>query len=162
MGSGAVDKVDGYGYGSGSGDGYGSGYGYGYGSGSGSGDGYGDGRELREYMGLVDFPTALALALPNAEVRREAIQRIGPDRFFSELSPEVIHEDTDGAGNPRSLLRIPMQDAELGYLAAVRVVCPTTGRVYHLFPDQRATTCQEAVASTFGLPADQYNPERES
>ena len=144
--------------------GYGTGYGdgYGYGSGSGSGDGSGDGDELAQYMGLVEFPAVLALTLPNAELRRAAIERIGPDRLFAELRPTVVHEDTDGVGNPRRLLRIPMPDAAAGYLQAVEVTCPTTGRVYHLGVPPTVSTCQAAVAATFGLSASEYQPVRET
>ena len=82
--------------------------------------------------------------------------------FFRELHATVIHEDSDGCGNPRRLLRVPVADAETGYLQAVQVVCPTTGRVYHLGVKPTVSTCQEAVASTFGLRGDEYAPIRET
>ena len=155
---------NGNGYGYGNGDGYG--YGDGYGNGNGNGDGYGNGS--LEY--LVKFLVLVADKLvakwvmkePNQELKRIFIEAIGIDRFFSQLDAQVVHSDIDGCGNPRSLLRIPMTETTKGYLQAVRVVCPTTGRIYHLGVSPDVVTCQEAVASTFKLKPNNYHPERES
>ena len=130
----------------------GDGYGYGSGYGSGSGD---------EYL-VFPWVAKQVLQWPNAEQRRVLIQRMGPDRFFGELTAAVVHEDTDGAGNRRRLLRVSVKDTEAGYLQAVEVVCPTTGRVYHLGVEPGVSTCQDAVASTFGLRAEEYAPARET
>ena len=159
----------GSGYGTGTGSGYGTGTGYGSGSGYGTGDGYGygvgDGYGTGvgdEYFKTVTFSARRALDLPNAELRRAVIEHIGPDRFFAELEAQIVHADIDGCGNPRRLLRVPMPDAAAGYLQAVQVICPTTGRVYHLGVESSVRTCQEAVASTFGLRAEDYSPIRET
>ena len=73
-----------------------------------------------------------------------------------------MHTDTDGCGNPRRLLRVDLADMAAGYLQAVEVVCPTTLRQYVLGVGPTVTTCQAAVASTFGLTATQYQPVRET
>ena len=159
---------DGYGDGDGSGHGNGSGYGYGYGDGYGYGSGYGSGyghgsiKTFTAFVRLAPLTAAQALSLDNAELRRVAIEAMGPDRFFSEARAKTIHEDTDGIGNRRRLLRVSVSGARRGYLQAVEVTCPTTGHVYHLGVPQNVRTCQEAVASTFGLKADEYRPVRES
>jgi hypothetical protein len=111
---------------------------------------------------LAPLTAAQALSLDNAELRRVAIEAMGPDRFFSEARAETIHEDIDGIGNRRRLLRVSVSGARRGYLQAVEVTCPTTGHVYHLGVPQNVRACQEAVASTFGLKADEYRPVRES
>ena len=156
---------DGYGYGSG--DGYGDGAGYG----SGDGDGYGDGMEqdqpfLRTYCSLAaasgTLTAAHALREENAELKRIMIEYLGPDRFFRDSNAVVVHQDIDGIGNQRRLLRIPLVEAEAGYLQAVHVVCPTTGHNYYLGVQPDVKTCQEAVASTFGLKASEYQLVRES
>jgi len=172
----------GYGYGSGYGSGYGAGAGdgYGAGSGAGSGDGYGDGYGSGYCDGygygsgsgsfrtlfwseIKDTLTAeWVLEEPNAEIKRELIEAMGIDQFFCQLKAIIIHTDVDGYGNPRQLLRFPIQEAEAGYLQAVRVVCPTTKRIYHLGVPAHVKTCQDAVASTFGRKGDEYHPERES
>lgn len=170
--------VLGFGYSNGS-----NGYGVGYSDGSGSGDGVysygytwnfsGNGSGLEQSQGVLsEFINALAtageisaqwaLSQENAEFKRMLLEAVGPDVLFQELATEIVHQDIDGVGNPRALLRIPMDEAEAGYLQAVRVVCPTTGRVYHLGVEPHVQTCQEAVASTFGLSAKDYKPTRES
>ena len=159
-------EINGYGYGSGYGYGYGSGDGYGDGDGDGDGygDGYGDGSNMKEFFSLVadKLNAQWVLAEQNAELRRMLIEIMGADRFFAHLNATQIHSDIDGCGNPRALLRFKLTDAAAGYLQAVRVVCPTTGRVYHLGVPPAVKTCQEAVASTFNMRFKEYAPERES
>ena len=152
----------GYGDGDGSGYGYGSGYGSGYGDGSGYGYGTGDLETFAAFVALSPVSARQALSLENAEMRRVAIEALGPDRFFSEARAKIIHEDIDGIGNRRRLLRVRVSGARRGYLQAVEVTCPTTGHIYHLGVPQNVRACQEAVASTFGLKADEYRPVRES
>ena len=170
----------GYGSGSGSGSGYGDGAGSGYGSGYGSGFGYGDGSGVGDGSGhgygdgygeirtlywqaiKEKLQAQWVLAEPNAEIKRELIEAMGIDRFFAQLKADIFHTDIDGYGNPRKLLRFPMPEAEAGYLQAVQVVCPTTGRIYNLGVPAYIKTCQDAVASTFSKKGDEYHPERES
>ena len=102
------------------------------------------------------------LAEPNQELRRIMIEAMGADNFFRQLNPVIVHEEIDGLGHPRTVLRIKMPDTKAGYVQAVRVVCPTTGRVYHLGVSPQAKTCQEAVAETFGIKPGEYHPDRES
>ena len=102
------------------------------------------------------------LAESNAEVKRKLIEAMGADRLFSQVKAVVAHQDIDGCNNPRQLVRFQLADTETGYLQAVRVVCPTTGRVYYLGVPPTVKTCQEAVASTFGIKPDEYHPDRES
>ena len=155
-------QLNGYGDGYGYGDGDGYGYGYGYGSGDGSGDGSGE--KPKEFLNLVanKLNAQWVLAEQNAELRRILIECMGADRFFSQLNATQVHSDIDRCGNPRALLRFKLNDAEVGYIQAVRVVCPTTGRVYHLGVPPTVKTCQEAVASTFKMNFKEYAPERES
>ena len=146
----------------GSGSGYGSGDGSGYGYGDGSGSGYGDDEILLALHNTGQLRARLLLTLPNAEVRREWLQKLGPNALATELAATVQHSDLDGHGNPRSLLRLTLQDARLGYVQVVKVVCPTTGRVYHLGVPPTVLTCQDAVASTFALSGREYHPVRET
>ena len=162
----------GYGYG-GSSDGRGddsyggsggfssSGYGGGFGSG---GFGYGDDSDAY-YTAALDagvLTARVVMAERNQELRRRLIQAMGPDRFFRGLGGRVVHEDVDGCGNPRRLIRVVSRDAVAGYFQAVHVVDPTSGADYYLGVSPDVCTCQAAVASTFGLSAEDYQPERES
>ena len=141
------------GYGSG-GDGY-DGY-----------DGYGYGVACESYYDVAISAGVLqarhVLAEPNQELRRHLIQLLGPDKFFRGLEAVVVHADIDGCGNPRRLIRVPLRDAAKGYLQAVHVIDPTSGADYYLGVPPDVSTCQEAVANTFGLSAEDYQPERES
>lgn len=104
-----------------------------------------------------------ALREENAELRRVMIECLGPDRFFTSApGAQVIHADTAGNGDRRRLIRVPLAGTEAGYVQAVQVICPTTRREYHLLVAPNIQTCQDAVASTFGLRGDAYAPVRES
>ena len=163
--------IDGFGTGSGSGYGYGSGYG-GYGSGGGGGyisgygsdSGYGYGSALSVYCALArdSIPAELVLKEPNAEVRRLLLEALGVDWLAAKLAHTVIHQDTDGCGNPRELWRIQLMATRRGYIHLVHVVCPTTHRAYPLFVPSSTKTCQEAVAASFGMRSEEYHPVRES
>lgn len=156
--------------------GYGDGYAYGccrWGDGKAYGESLNDGTcglpagteglELwRQYVALAPLTPQQVLSLQNVELRRIAIEVKGPDWLFSAAAAQVVHEDVDGHGHPRQLLRLEMNGTIAGYLQAVKVVCPTTGRVYHLGVPPTVRTCQEAVASTFGLKPEEYRPVRES
>ena len=102
-----------------------------------------------------------ALTERNAEIKRVMIERMGPDLFFAGLEGTVVHSDTDGPGNQRRLVRVPLPEATAGYIQAVHVICPSTGREYYLGVPPDVKTCQEAVASTFGMKQSQYAPELE-
>ncbi len=90
------------------------------------------------------------------------IEAMGADRFFSQLKGKVIHADIDGCGNPRQLVRMPLEETATGFVQAVHVICPTTHREYYLGVPPDVETCQGAVAATFKIKTNEYNPERES
>lgn len=100
------------------------------------------------------------LTIPNAEIRREVMEHMDMAKLMA--SATIIDKDVDKQGNMRALLHLPCEDAEHDILAAIRVMCPTSGRVYHLLVDPQSKTCQEAVASTWGMSAEEYNPIYES
>jgi hypothetical protein len=97
---------------------------------------------------------------PNAERRRVLLERVGLERFLSEIEAEVLDEDRD-AGGPRRLLRVPMPGDE--DLVAVLVHCPSTGARYLLRVPPALRTCRAAIAWTAGFdnPND-YRPVAES
>lgn len=147
------------------GDGAGYGYGacYGYGDGYGDGYGSGDGELFQEYVSKIKNNVAKwILSLENTELRRIGIETIGIDKFFAEIKGKIIQEDCDGYNNPRQLIRIPLEDTERGYIQAVHVICPSTGRHYYLGVSPDVDNCQDAVASTFGIKGRDYHPRRES
>lgn len=112
----------------------------------------------------------------NAEIRRVMIERMGRDRFVAESGADLLHEDTDQIGFPRLLWKCPMHD-KAGDAVFVEVrnssLEPDGSRKTYflavhpelrpLLDDNRlgspqAMTCHNAVASTFGMRGDEYEP----
>jgi hypothetical protein len=109
----------------------------------------------------------MALSIKDAGMRQLAIEAFGLARLFSQKDVKIIHQDIDGVGNARQLLSafIVMKQGSRAVgvqIQAVRVICPTTGHEYYLGVKNGVRTCQEAVASTFGLKPNEYKPVRES
>jgi hypothetical protein len=173
-GSGYVSG-DGSGSGSGDGSGYVSGDGSGSGSGSGSGDGsgYGSGYgygiyyaklygEWFEVSGKIE--NSLCINIPehlyhiidkdfinkvdNLESLRSLREKIGLDKYISLLDAKVIHASLDNQGRSMKLYKY---DEKGTSVVLLEVICPSTERMYHLYPpNQKSKTCEEAKASTFG------------
>ena len=110
----------------------------------------------------------------NAELRRVLLDRYGVDRYLCESGAEVIHEDRFG-----KLLRKNMPNDEP--IVMVQVVNSTpepdgTRKLYMLrvepnlrpmldgggFGEPQKMTAHNAVASTFGLRGEQYDPVMET
>ena len=100
------------------------------------------------------------LKTSNTEVRRVMLERIGLERFVSDVRPQVLDKDTD-PGGPRRLLRIPLRDDE--DLVCLAVGCPSTAREYLLRVPPTITGCHQAAAWIAGFddPSD-YAPLAET
>jgi hypothetical protein len=88
------------------------------------------------------------LATANVEVRRVILERVGLERFVSDVRPEVLDRDTD-PGGPRRLLRIPLRGDE--DLMCLAVGCPSTGREYLLRVPPAMASCHQAAAWIAGF-----------
>jgi hypothetical protein len=94
----------------------------------------------------------------NAEIRRVMMERYGLDRYLADCGAKPIHADEYG-----ELYRMPGMTLPL-----VRVVNSTpepdgTSNIYVLTAAREdCRTAHDAVASTFGLTADQYQPAVET
>jgi hypothetical protein len=95
---------------------------------------------------------------PNAEVRRVMVERMGLERLLGHTGSVVLHQDTDGPGNPRRLLALDLPGDPDRTLVAVQVVDPSTGRQYMLRVPPNMRTCSEAVAWTFSIEPREYRP----
>jgi hypothetical protein len=96
----------------------------------------------------------------NAEVRRVMIERFGYERFILESNAQLVHTDECGA-----LYRKELEGDEA--LVMVHVVNSTpepTGesKKYMLRVPPTVQTAREAVAWTFGLKTDEYQPRIET
>jgi len=84
----------------------------------------------------------------NLEIQRKVREIIGLERYLKILNAKVIHEELDAVGNPMKLYEI--NDTQNVKTILLEVVCPSTGRIYHMYPpNQEAKTCSEAKESTF-------------
>ena len=62
-------------------------------------------------------------------------------------SSKIINEEIDQQGNK---MRLFEYDEKGMKVILLEVVCPSTGRIYHLYPpNQNSKTCSEAKVSTF-------------
>jgi hypothetical protein len=108
----------------------------------------------------LDFETVIKH--PNTEVRYVGIHLYGLDRMFEEKRLKIVHETDEPA---RQLLRIDIGLSEP--IMMLRVENSTaesdgTFRTYFLSVPPTMTTCEQAVAWTFGLEAKEYQPELET
>lgn len=87
------------------------------------------------------------LKITNAEIRRYLIKRVGYENIKESVKAEVIHRD-----GTSELLKF--NNGEM----YVKVKDSSTEREYLLFVDGNTKTCKQAIAWTFGLREDEYNP----
>jgi hypothetical protein len=118
---------------------------------------------------VIEQPEALTasevLQQPNAEVRRVMVERLGADRLMAMAKPDVMDRDADQLGHPRRLLRIRFADDEPLMMVEVANSTPEpdgTLRPYLLRVPPQMTTCRQAVAWTFDMPAGAYSPAQET
>jgi len=113
---------------------------------------------------IAFFPETLTgdsiLAEPNTELRRVMMERIGFEKFLSQIKPEVLDTDRDRGGE-RKLMRVRLTNDEP--IVIVSVLCPSTGRQYLVRVPPTTRTCQQAVAWTAGFDnPDDYSPLKET
>lgn len=113
---------------------------------------------------IAFFPETLKgseiLAERNAEVRRVMIERVGFEKFLSEVQAKVLDTDRDPGGE-RKLLQVPLADDEP--IVIVSLHCPSTGRHYLVRVPPTTRTCRQAVAWTAGFDnPDDYAPVAET
>ncbi len=91
----------------------------------------------------------------NLEVRRVMIERIGLERLMREERAERLESTEQG-----TLYRLPLQGEEP--IIIVSVTCPSTGRKYFLRVPPRVRRVHEAIAWTFALSINEYQPNQET
>ena len=101
----------------------------------------------------------------NAEVRRVMLERYGFDRYMRDIDATVLDSDKDQHGRSRMLRRAEIEgDEPLVMLSLTNSTAESDGsfKPYTLRvpPDMR--TCQQAVAWTFDLTPDRYQPAVET
>jgi hypothetical protein len=96
----------------------------------------------------------------NIEVKRFMLERMGFNRFLSEVDSEMLDKDRDPGGE-RQLIRIEIGDFEP--LVLLSVLCPSTERRYLIRVPEEMETCHQAAAWIAGFDdPDDYRPEVET
>jgi|GEM_PF-7104197 len=95
------------------------------------------------------------LICKNAELRQYLLHEYGFEKFMQEMRGTLLHQDGSS-----KLIMIRLEGQE--DLKAVRVKDSTTGQYYLLRVPPEVKTCKEAVAWTFGMSAEEYNPIKET
>jgi hypothetical protein len=96
----------------------------------------------------------------NAELRRVMLEVYGFERYIAEAGGTMADRDTMGV-----LWRIDMPGDEPAVIVEVVNSTPEpdgTSRTYWLRVPPRTRTAREAVAWTFGLTAEEYQPAKET
>jgi len=92
----------------------------------------------------------------NAEIRRLLLERFGYEKFLEELKGIIIHED-----GTSKLIKLGWHEKEEP-IKLVKVKDASTNRWYILRVPSNVKTCREAIAWTFKLKEEEYNPLKET
>ena len=88
------------------------------------------------------------------------LERMGYERFLTEVDSELMDKDHDPGGE-RQLMRIEIGDFEP--LRLLSELCPSTGRKYLIRVPIDMETCHQAAAWIAGFDnPDDYRPEVET
>jgi len=90
------------------------------------------------------------IELDNQEIRREAIESYGADKFIADLNPDEVDREGD------NVLYVAATDATSEAFHFLYVKDPSTERRYVLRVAPEHGTVQSARASTFGLRAEEF------
>lgn len=102
------------------------------------------------------LPAKDILAIRNSAVRRILVEEFGYARILAQMPHEVI--DREGE---QELVRINWSVREEP-ICLVKVKCPSTGAFYTLRVPPERITVKSAVAWTFDVKADDYQPVKET
>ena len=112
-------------------------------------------RRLFDYKLLINQKNITAqqiLRCRNAQIRSYLLRDFGPERLVRELGGKMLHQD-----GTSQLLHISLgQGMEPMHL--VKVQDSTTRNFYLLRVPPDVKTCKEAIAWTFGIDEDEYDP----
>lgn len=100
------------------------------------------------------------LSTRNLELRRVLLERMGYERFISDVGGLVIDRDRD-AGGERRLIRVPFPGDE--DVVVVSLICPSTAHRYVLRVPPWMRSCRQAVAWIAGFEREgDYRPVAEA
>jgi len=88
----------------------------------------------------------------NILIRQRLLERFGYEKFIRELKCKVINKNNDN-----ELIMVPLSKGEEPIML-VKVKDPSTGFTHLLRVPPSVRTCREAIAWTFGMTSEEYNP----
>lgn len=98
----------------------------------------------------------------NVEVRRTIIQYFGPELYIKLMDFKVINTG-ELNGTVYELLRSKEPDSVIQeHICNIKVTCPSTDRVYYLGVPNTFTDALEALAWTFDMEVEEYQPAVET
>lgn len=94
------------------------------------------------------------LSQDNAELRRCYMEVLGAKRYYDIVTDgqglRKVDSGLDNQGNMMVLWETNKVDSISGtHIQFLEVVCPSTGRIYNLYPPRKCSTAKEAKGSTF-------------
>jgi len=92
----------------------------------------------------------------NIHIRRFLFEKIGYEKFVKELKCKTIHKDGEN-----ELIMISLRKNEEP-IFLVKVKDPSSQAYYMLRVPPNVRTCKEAIAWTFRLSSEEYNPIMET
>ncbi|NVM00897.1 MAG: hypothetical protein HWN67_01055 [Candidatus Helarchaeota archaeon] len=114
---------------------------------------------LKDYQLFFKLDTLTAREIincKNVEIRSLLMRRFGIDKLFRELGGFVEHQDGS------SQLIVVNLGKNMDPMKLVKVRDATTKEFYVLAVPHSVHTCKEAIAWTFGLTIEEYNPIKET
>ncbi len=116
-------------------------------------------RRLQDYLLFLKGNNLTArevISCRNAEIRSLLLGQFGYERLIQELQANVLHQDGDS-----QLIEINMGKHEED-IRLIKVRDSTTKQFYLLRVPPTVWSCKQAVAWTFGMEEDEYDPIKET
>lgn len=98
----------------------------------------------------IDIAAEDIMLVKDLELQQRALKKYGYEKFAKELGAEIVHEDKFG-----KLIKV-------GDITFVKVKDASTPREYLLRVPSEMKRAKQAVAWTFNMPEEQYNPIKET
>ncbi|MFX0043466.1 MAG: DUF6745 domain-containing protein [Candidatus Hodarchaeota archaeon] len=96
------------------------------------------------------------LSCRNVEIRSLLLNQFGHEKLIKELEGKIIHQEGDS-----QLINLNLGNIT-EHIRVVKVKDSTTKKYYILRVPPTVKTCRQAIAWTFGLEEDEYNPTIET
>ncbi|MCM8796694.1 MAG: toxin-antitoxin system YwqK family antitoxin [Candidatus Omnitrophica bacterium] len=113
-------------------------------------------QRLQRLLASKELTAETIVRIRNTALRRILLEEFGYERFLQQMNHEVIEKEGE-----QELIKINWHRREEPiYLVKVR--CATTGVFYTLRVPPTMQTVKEAIAWTFGMKKEEYNPDTET